>query len=242
MIVSSLFGSLNFFVNPMEPRFGFPVFFFFSLTSIFLGAESKCSETCNLALASYYIQDGSNLTYISTILKSQLVSSPDDIVSYNKDKIPNKDSVPSDIRLNVPFPCDCIEGEFLGYNFLYDVETGDTYERIARTNFANLTTVDWLQKFNSYPPNNIPDTGTLNVTINCSCGNRDVSKDYGLFITYPLMPGQTLQSVAQEVNLDTGLLQRYNPSVNFNQGSGLVYIPGKGTIGFCYDDFVVLLL
>ncbi|KAF7831580.1 lysM domain receptor-like kinase 3 [Senna tora] len=219
----------------MEPRFGY---FSFLLASIFLCVvESKCGETCDLALASYYITEGSNLTYVSTIMKSPILSTPDDIVSYNKDKIPNKDSVPSNISLNVPFPCGCIDDEFLGHKFEYDVQTGDTYERIAKTNFANLTTVEWLQKFNSYPPNNIPDTGTLNVTVNCSCGDRAVSEDYGLFITYPLRPGETLQSVANEVDLDSGLLQRYNPSVNFNQGSGLVYIPGKGM----QWDFAVMI-
>lgn len=215
-----------------EPRFSFLVLLFvFMLASIFASAESRCSETCDMALASYYVRNGTNLTYISKLLKSRLVSTPDDIVSYNKDKIPNKDSLSASIRANVPFPCECINGEFLGHTFQYDVQTGDTYEQVAVTKYANLTTVDWLRKFNSYAPDNIPDTGTLNVTINCSCGNRDVSKDYGLFITYPLRPGDTLGLVAKDVGLDPGLLQKYNPSVNFNQGSGLVFIPGKGKIG-----------
>ncbi|KAI9082206.1 hypothetical protein K1719_035752 [Acacia pycnantha] len=216
-----------------EPRFGFLVLFFvFAFASIFASSKSQCSETCDRALASYYIQDGANLTYISKVMKSQLVSTPDDIVSYNKDKVPNKDSLTALIRINVPFPCECINGEFLGHTFQYDVRTGDTYDQVAATNYANLTTVDWLRNFNSYSPDNIPDTGTLNVTINCSCGNGDVSKDYGLFITYPLRPGETLRSVASDVGLDdTGLLQRYNPSVNFNQGSGLVFIPGKDQNG-----------
>ena len=115
----------------------------------------------------------------------------------------------------------------------------NTYEKVAETIYANLTTFDWLRKFNSYEPNNIPDTATLNVTINCSCGNIEVSKDYGLFITYPLRPNETFQSVAHTMNLDTGLLQSYNPGVNFSQGSGLVYIPGKGKFWFC---FVVVII
>lgn len=85
----------------------------------------------------------------------------------------------------------------------------------------------WLRRFNTYPPDNIPDTGTLNVTVNCSCGNTDVA-NYGLFVTYPLRIGDTLGSVAANLSLDSALLQRYNPDVNFNQGTGLVYVPGKG--------------
>uniref|UniRef100_UPI003F7784EB LysM type receptor kinase n=3 Tax=Lotus japonicus TaxID=34305 RepID=UPI003F7784EB len=191
---------------------------------------SKCTHGCALAQASYYLLNGSNLTYISEIMQSSLLTKPEDIVSYNQDTIASKDSVQAGQRINVPFPCDCIEGEFLGHTFQYDVQKGDRYDTIAGTNYANLTTVEWLRRFNSYPPDNIPDTGTLNVTVNCSCGDSGVG-DYGLFVTYPLRPGETLGSVASNVKLDSALLQKYNPNVNFNQGSGIVYIPAKDQNG-----------
>ncbi|MED6205648.1 LysM domain receptor-like kinase 3 [Stylosanthes scabra] len=217
----------------MEPSYGgflsllFP---FLLLNSVLFTVESQCSKGCPLALASYYMWQGSNFTYVSQIMKSNVLTDPNDIVNYNKATVPNKDSVQAFIRVNVPFPCDCINGEFLGHTFQYDIQSGDTYERVARNNFANLTNVNWLRKFNSYPPNNIPDTGTLNVTVNCSCGNRQVA-NYGLFITYPLRPGDTLGAVAKNQSVDPYLIQRYNPSVNFNQGSGLVFIPGKDQNG-----------
>ncbi|KAL2322234.1 hypothetical protein Fmac_026613 [Flemingia macrophylla] len=200
-------------------------------------AESACKEGCPRALASYYMWSGSNLTYISQIMQSTLLTKPDDIVAYNKDTVPNKDSVQAFIRVNVPFPCDCIDGQFLAHIFPYDVQPQDTYDYVARTVFSNLTDVAWLRSFNTYPPDNIPDTGTLNVTVNCSCGNTDVA-DYGLFITYPLRPGDTLGSVASSLGLDSGLLQRYNPAVNFNQGTGLVYVPGKGAL-FSFVSFSI---
>ncbi|KAJ1410279.1 Serine-threonine/tyrosine-protein kinase, catalytic domain [Sesbania bispinosa] len=215
-----------------NPRCGFLLAlpsFLLLLASFPFSAESKCTQGCPLALASYYIWKGSNLTYISEIMPSSLLTKPEDIVNYNKATIPNKDSVQSDQRANIPFPCDCINGEFLAHTFSYDVQTGDTYEKVAGY-YANLTNVQWLMRFNSYGPNSIPDTGSLNVTVNCSCGNSDVD-DYGLFITYPLRPGETLGTVANEMNLDSALLQRYNPGVNFNQGSGLVFIPGKDQNG-----------
>ncbi|MCI48417.1 chitin elicitor receptor kinase 1-like, partial [Trifolium medium] len=40
--------------------------------------------------------------------------------------------------------------------------------------FSNLTTKDCMLRVNVYPPDFIPDDGTLNVTVNCSCGNREV--------------------------------------------------------------------
>ncbi|KAI4305111.1 hypothetical protein L6164_028497 [Bauhinia variegata] len=215
----------------MVPRFGLHLFLCLS-TSILFVAESKCSKGCDLALASYYDGESSdNLTYIAQIMQSPVLSSEDDIVKFNKDTIPNEDSVPSFLRINVPFPCDCIGGEFLGHIFQYSLSFGETYTSIARGNFSKLTTVEWLEKFNSYSQTEIPDSGYINVTVNCSCGNEEVSKEYGLFITYPLRPGDNLESIAKDMKLDKGLLQRYNPGVNFSRGSGLVFIPGKDQNG-----------
>ncbi|CAK8566906.1 unnamed protein product [Lathyrus sativus] len=207
-----------------------PLFIFFLAASIPPTTESKCTKGCSLALANFYLATGTNLTYVAGIMKSPILTKPEDIVEYNRDTVPNKDIILGGERLNIPFPCDCINGEFLAHSFSYDVQTGDTYASVAGSNYANLTNVQWLRAFNSYPPNNIPDTGTLNVMVNCSCGDRQIA-DYGLFVTYPLRPGETLGSVANSTKLDSGLLQRYNPGVNFNQGSGLVFIPGKDKNG-----------
>nr|WIL59890.1 nodulation protein [Melilotus officinalis] len=189
-------------------------------------AESMCNSGCDLALASYYIWDRSN-TYdnISNLMKSGVLSKPQDIITYNKDK--DKDSVKFPKRVNVPFPCECLSGMFLGHTFLYQSHDVDSYKSIARLTFSNLTTADWMERVNFYPANDIPEFAKFNVTVNCSCGNREVSKDYGLFITYPLRIEDSLESIAKDTKLDAELLQRYNPGVNFSQGFGLVFIPGK---------------
>ncbi|RYR00203.1 hypothetical protein Ahy_B07g088307 isoform B [Arachis hypogaea] len=220
-----------------QPRFIFSSFFFLLVVVDFvilpINAESKCSESCGLALASYYLWDNSNLTYIATVMKSEYVtrSQGEDIVSYNNGTIKSKDSVTSSTRINVPFPCECINGEFLGHVFQYSVLSSDTYDTIANWSYSNLVTAEWLQNTNTYSPNNIPYPATVNVTVNCSCGNGDVSKDYGLFITYPLRPEDSLESIANKTKIDAKLLQGYNPGVNFSKGSGLVYIPGKDENG-----------
>nr|GLL23032.1 lysM domain receptor-like kinase 3 [Ipomoea trifida] len=200
---------------------------FLSLSSLAPPAECRCSESCDLALASYYVWEGTNLTFTSQLFSVP----PADIVAYSPpENIPNQDSVLARTRILVPFRCDCLEnGEFLGRVFSYGVNPGDTYERVAETYYSNLTTVDSLRRFNSYTDNNIPDTGaTLNVTVNCSCGDRDVSEEYGLFVTYPLRPGESLSSVANAANVSQDLVRRYNPGVNFNAGSGVVFVPGRG--------------
>ncbi|XP_072055124.1 lysM domain receptor-like kinase 3 [Arachis hypogaea] len=219
----------------MEPRFRLlllSLFLLLLVACIPFNAESMCRNSCGLALASYYIWPGSNLTYIATLLKSRFVTGPQDIANYNKNVTTNTTiEITAYTRVNVPFPCECINGEFLGYTFQYRVSIDDTYESIAEWRFSNLSTAEWLRSFNSYPLDIMPVNGIYNVTVNCSCGDRKVSKDYGLFITYPLRPEDSLESIANQTKLDPLLLLIFNPGVDFSQGSGLVYIPGKDVNG-----------
>nr|XP_043629240.1 lysM domain receptor-like kinase 3 [Erigeron canadensis] len=201
------------------------VFLFIYFASL---VQSSCSRASScLALGSYYIENGNNLTSISQYMNTDINT----IISYNRGTIPNQDYIPSDVRINVPFECDCINGDFLGHKFTYGIKSQDTYEVVAEQRYANLTNVDWIQRFNDYNANRIPDTGTLNVTVNCSCGDKDVSKDYGLFLTFPLRTGESLSSVASAANLSEDLVRRYNPNADFGAGRGLVFIPGRDENG-----------
>ncbi|CAI0550923.1 unnamed protein product [Linum tenue] len=216
----------------MNPNLGLGFFVLLSFLSSSL-VNSQCSRGCGLALASYYVWEGTNLTYILQLMNSNILrdSDFDTLLSYNR-QIPNKDSVQQDTRINVPFPCECINGQLLGHVFLYPTVTGDTYDLIAGRNYANLTTVDWLRRFNSYPLNNIPDrNAVVNVTVNCSCGDSSISRGYGLFVTYPLRQGDNLESIARGSNVSAELLQQYNAGVDFSSGRGLVYVPGRGISG-----------
>ncbi|KAK4743627.1 hypothetical protein SAY87_009939 [Trapa incisa] len=198
------------------------------LVSAPLTVESSCSKGCDSALASYYVWEGTDLTNISRAFNMEISK----IVTYNQDKIPNVNSVQWGIRINIPFPCDCIEGSFLGHKFTYQARTGDTYDRIATEWYSNLTTVSWLQRFNNYSATTaIPVNSPLTVTVNCSCGDAAVSKDYGLFLTYPLREENSLESIAASTNLSIRWIQSYNPGVNFSQGSGLIYIPAEDSNG-----------
>ncbi|XP_015973582.2 chitin elicitor receptor kinase 1 isoform X2 [Arachis duranensis] len=163
-------------------------------------------------------------------MQSKFLYKVEDIVRYNEGIYSY--SYPSQTRINVPIPCDCInDGEFLGHTFQYSVPLGDNYSAIASGSFSNLVTTEWLQNTNNYPKGAILAGGTVNVTVNCSCGDSNVSKDYGLFITYPLRTEDSLQSIATQTKLDPELLMKYNPGVNFSKGSGLVYIPGRDENG-----------
>lgn len=203
------------------------LWFVFYVLVGFLGVvESICSRGCEVGLASYYLQPGATLLVIA----NDFDTTTSNIMSYNP-QIPNENSLQMGTRINVPFSCDCIEGDFLGHVFSYQIQSRDTYTTIATTDYANLTTASWIQRFNNYTPTGLPIGGSLNVTVNCSCGNSSVSTDFGLFITYPLRPGDSLSSIAQTANLSASLLQRYNPGANFNGGNGIVYIPGRDSNG-----------
>ncbi|KAF8391588.1 hypothetical protein HHK36_023894 [Tetracentron sinense] len=186
-------------------------------------AEAYCRRGCDLAIASYYVWEGSNLTYISNIFSKPIP----EILPYNPD-IRNSDNIQAGTRVNVPFSCDCLNGDFLGHTFTYIFQFGDTYGKVAETAFANLTTEDWVQKVNHYPSTRIPDYVPINVTVNCSCGNEHVSMAYGLFATYPLRPGENLSSIAAAAGVSAELVQKYNLEMDFSQGSGIVFVPARG--------------
>ncbi|KAL0905415.1 hypothetical protein M5K25_023835 [Dendrobium thyrsiflorum] len=223
----------------------FPLSLLILLLSIFLRrSESSCRNDCDLALGSYYVTtEASNLTYVSHFFNQR----PAEVLPYNN--LTNQDSIITGTRLNIGFPCDCISGDFFGRNFSYTARSGDTYYIIATSYYANLTTADWLAATNSIPADGIQIGDLINVVINCSCGDPGVSREYGLFETYPLRPGETLDSVAAEFNLSSqkSLIQQYNPGKNFNAGTGIVFVPTRGLTGgaiagICVGVIVVLLI
>lgn len=202
-------------------------------SSSLIMVESKCKKGCPLALASYYVWKNTTLTFIAQVMNT----TEDAILSYNP-VIPDKDRIQSFTRINVPFTCDCLnDGQFLGHFFHYQMIKGDTYGKVAGTYYSNLTTVNWIAKFNNFPIDNVPENTIINVPVNCSCGDSEIDKKYGLFLTYPLLPGDNLKSVAQETNATTNLLQRYNPNVNWNSGTGIVFIPAKGICATLYKKY-----
>ncbi|XP_015065171.1 lysM domain receptor-like kinase 3 [Solanum pennellii] len=195
------------------------------LNILWVGVKSQCSDDCD-ALASFYVWNGANLTFMSNTFSTPIKN----ILSYNP-QITNPDIIQFQSRVNVPFSCSCVDGKFMGHQFDVQVKTSTTYPRIARLYCSNLTTVEKLQESNSYDPNNVPVNSIVKVIVNCSCGNSHVSKDYGLFITYPLRPGENLVTLANDFSLPQKLLEDYNPEANFSSGSGLVFIPGKDQNG-----------
>ncbi|KAK9133245.1 hypothetical protein Scep_012773 [Stephania cephalantha] len=198
------------------------------LSSIFIKSthQSPCTRGCHVSLASYFIWEGSNLTYISRLFSTPIPK----ILPYNPN-IPNPDTIQSGTRVNIPFSCYCINGDFLGHVFAYTTLHSDTYERIARNAFSNLTTPEWVQRVNRYKSTQIPDFANINVTINCSCGDTRISRDYGLFETYPIREGESLSRVSAETGLPADLLRMYNPGSNFSFGSGPVFVPARDENG-----------
>ncbi|XP_026408313.1 lysM domain receptor-like kinase 3 isoform X3 [Papaver somniferum] len=188
--------------------------------------KAKCSPGCDLAMASYFLVEGSNLTYISDIFGKNIP----EILAYDPD-VKDQNTIQFGTRVNVPFSCDCLNDDFLGHTFDYTTQTGDTYKIIAQKIFAELTTADWIQRINHLNPNLVLPYTSINVTVNCSCGDESVSKDYGLFMTYPLHPEDNLSFVASESGVPKKLLQMYNPGMDFSQGSGLVFVPAKDQTG-----------
>ncbi|GMP75589.1 hypothetical protein CsSME_00032622 [Camellia sinensis var. sinensis] len=199
---------------------------FYLLLFFSFKVDAKCRSGCNLAIASYNIWEGTNLTYISHIFGKKI----SEILSFNPN-IQNPNMIWVNTRVNIPFPCECLNGDFLGHTFTYKTEPSDTYVKIAEVVFANLTTIEWIQTVNVYDPTRIPVYVPVNVTVNCSCGDGQVSMDYGLFATYPLQPGEDLWSVAAESGVEAELLRSYNMGSDYGNGSGILFVPAKDQNG-----------
>ncbi|KAL8045983.1 hypothetical protein ABFX02_08G149600 [Erythranthe guttata] len=200
--------------------------FFYALFFTRFKVEAKCRKGCDLALASYYVSEGSNLTYISQIFGRDIP----EILRYNP-HVSSPDNIQTGTRIHAPYSCECVNGDFLGHTFQYVTQRGDTYSSVARFAFANLTTDYWIQRVNVYDPTRVPDFVPINVTVNCSCGDRHVSRDYGLFETYPVRVGESLQSLSVEIGLSTDLIQGFNQGANFSAGSGIIFLPAKDQNG-----------
>ncbi|CAD6264884.1 unnamed protein product [Miscanthus lutarioriparius] len=191
-------------------------------------AGDGCLNAGCVALGSYLISRNQNLTYIASLFG---IDNYKTLAPYNPGTT-NMDYIVAGQSVNISFPCGChtfpnSDATYLGGSFPHRVVTGDTYGSIAQ-NYNNLTSEAWLERTNPFPANNIPDTNTtVNVMVNCTCGDRDISPDYGFFLTYPLM-GQNLSAVAANYSFNSPsqleLLRKYNPGMD-TATSGLVFIP-----------------
>ena len=113
------------------------------------------------------------------------------------------------------------------------VQSSDSPYSIATFTYDNLTTESWVGTANSLPDVHFVITGTsLDVPVNCSCGNPTVTSDYGLFLTYPVLEGtgSNLNGIASNFNTSADLLRKFNPSVLWTdfQPTQYAFIPVTG--------------
>lgn len=187
-----------------------------------------CRAGCPLALAAYYFSAESNLSFIASLFGIHDYAA---LLPYNP-SVADPDYIVTGARISVPFACACLSlpsaasgTKFLAGSFPHALSRGETYGDVA-AEFANLTTAAWLRATNPGAAR------TVNVAVNCSCGDESVSKRYGLFLTYPLSEGETLASVAEGYGFSSPaqmeLLRRYNPGMDGVSGKGIVFIPVRG--------------
>ncbi|KAK8460116.1 hypothetical protein SEVIR_2G280350v4 [Setaria viridis] len=192
-----------------------------------------CRVGCPLALAAYYFTAESNLTFIASLFNFPDYTA---LLPYNPN-ITDPNYIVTGARISVPFTCSCLAlpadptSTYLAGSIPSNLSRGESYGDVA-AEFANLTTAAWLKATNRYPADKLPASGTIDATINCSCGDKSVSPRYGLFLTYPLWDGETLASAAEQYGFSSpaqmDLLRRYNPGMGGVSGKGIVFIPVKG--------------
>ncbi len=111
------------------------------------------------------------------------------------------------------------------------VQSGDNLTYIASGIYEGFTQLDWITAASSLSnPNDILIGQSLQIPVNCTCGNLSVSTKYGFFATYVVKNGDTGSSIASTFNITESLLQQYNPGVNNLSlpTSPILFVPAKG--------------
>jgi chitin elicitor receptor kinase 1 len=109
------------------------------------------------------------------------------------------------------------------------VQNGDNLTSIANGTYEGFTQSDWIAAASGVSnPNYIQVGQSLQIPVNCTCGNPSVSTKYGFFATYVVQNGDTETSVASTFNINESLLQQYNPSVLLSVPTSILFVPAKG--------------
>ena len=111
----------------MKAAIGF-IAFFVAVAILLPQCGIQVHKGCDLALASYLVPPSqTTLSNITSLMQSEVLYNSDDTRSYNKGKVlATGESLQSFTRINIPFPCDCINGELLGHVFRYSITANDT--------------------------------------------------------------------------------------------------------------------
>ncbi|XP_024523185.1 chitin elicitor receptor kinase 1 [Selaginella moellendorffii] len=138
-------------------------------------------------------------------------------------------------QIFIPFDCQCVR-KVLQHNFPYEIAPDDTtLFIIAQEKFQGLTRDDWIAEATPLKDKNTIFAGlNVKVPVNCSCGNPDVDRSYGLFATYVVQPGDTLSTISARFKVpDQQLLQRFNPHIDFQRliAQSIVFVPAKDSNG-----------
>jgi len=114
---------------------------------------------------------------------------------------------------------------------VHQVVTGNSLTNITGSVYENLTQPSWVASLNSLS-NYAPAGMYLRVPVQCSCGNPDVSSEYGLFVTYPVVAGTggNISGIATDFNTTTDVLKKFNKNVVWenSQPTQYAFIPVTG--------------
>ncbi|CAN6174957.1 unnamed protein product, partial [Urochloa humidicola] len=154
--------------RPTPPTIALPL-----LAAAAVSTAAACGDGCPLAVAAYYFTAESNLTFIAS-----LFNLPDPRLRRAAPQQPptpnitDPNCIVSSARVSVPFRCSCLAlpadlaSTFHAGPISHDLSRGETYGGVA-AEFANRL-----------PADKSPASGTIDTTVNCSCGDKRVSPRY----------------------------------------------------------------
>ncbi|KAF9608425.1 hypothetical protein IFM89_009791 [Coptis chinensis] len=206
-------------LNPfssMAPHSFHIIFIIFTLTATTL-VHSKStiepcsnSDTCN-AMLGYTLYTDLKVSEVAALFQIDPVS----LLTTNAIDISYPDVenhiLPSQLFLKIPILCSCVDGIRKSVSTRYKTRPSDTLVSIAGLVFSGLVSADQIRDANSISDPNVLDVGmSLVVPLPCTCFNSTDNFMPALYLSYLVMPMDSLSSIAASYSTTVSDLMNVN--------------------------------
>lgn len=105
--------------------------------------------------------------------------------------------LPSQLFLKVPITCSCVDGIRKSVSTKYKTRPSDTLSSIADSIYSGLVSADQIREANSISDPSVLDVGqSLVVPLPCTCFNGTDNSLPAIYLSYVVMPVDTLAGIA----------------------------------------------
>ncbi|XP_059631838.1 lysM domain-containing GPI-anchored protein 1-like [Cornus florida] len=192
------------------------------------------SDSCN-ALLGYTLYTDLKVSEVASLFQIDPIA----LLTANAIDISYPDSenhiLPSQLFLNIPIACSCVDGIRKSVSTHYKTRPSDTLSSIADSVYGGLVSADQIQEANSIPDPSVLDVGqSIVVPLPCACFNGSDDNLPAVYLSYVVKMVDTLAGIAARYSTTITDLMTVNALGNAAIGAGdILAIP----ISACASNF-----